>query len=100
MSGWEPKTNKKHGASKSSPTLSARSGDWMIEKDIPIPPRSTGKNRTGLTACLRAMEVGDSVNAGLANGAVYSRVSAFQGMNDVRFETRTTPDGLRIWRVE
>lgn len=100
MSGWEPKTNKKHCELQCGSSEPQIPDGWVIEKNVPIPPRSTGRNRTGLTACLRAMDVGDSVNAGLANGAVYSRVSAFQGMNDVRFETRTTPEGLRIWRVE
>lgn len=100
MAGWEPKTNKKHGASESATPLSARSGDWVIEKDIPIPPRSNGKIRTGLTALLRAMDIGDSVLVGSAAAWAYGPVSKFQSMNDVRFETRTTPDGLRIWRVE
>lgn len=100
MSIWDFKTNKKHGAKESAPKLSSLTGEWVIEKDVPIPEIGNGKRRTGLTACLRAMEVGDSVLVGMNDGSPYSRVSAYQSLNDARFTTRTVEGGLRIWRVE
>ena len=100
MSGWEPKVFHKHGTERDEKGLSRQVGEWVIESGIPIPPTQNGKRRTGITPALRSMDVGDSVLVKDGAAWVASRISAFHAMSDMRFTTRATEDGMRIWRVE
>lgn len=70
--------------------------DYVIEKDVPIPPQQWAKN--GLTYALRHMEVGDSV---MAPGKKVSSIAASAGrLKPKKFTARTVDGGVRIWRIE
>lgn len=74
---------------------------FVIEKGIPI-PTVDGRSKTGITAVLRAMDVGDSVlvppeqadsTRGVAN--------TMNKRTEKRFVARSVENkALRIWRTE
>lgn len=99
MAGWEPKVNKSRSERIKKPDTN-HVGEWVIEKNIPIPPPQNGKRRTGLTAAIRSMEVGDSVLVTCGSTYVSSRISGFHATSDMRFVTRSADGGMRVWRVE
>lgn len=70
------------------------------EVGVPIPPSHT---RTGLTAALATLEVGESL---FVPGGSYGRVynTAYQLAHrwpggGLRFTTRQVEGGVRVWRV-
>jgi hypothetical protein len=70
-----------------------------IEKKIPIPPLKKGGEDYKIIA---KMKIGDSVffeNNNLARGRRFVGC-AWQSFRDKRFTTRTTNEGMRIWRIE
>lgn len=76
---------------------------WIIEDNIPIPEEKQGRQyrRTGISKALKSMSVGQSTLAnGTAASWALSRIGSLTVQTGMRFITRTTDDGLRIWRVE
>lgn len=74
---------------------------FVIEKGIPI-PTVDGRSKTGITAVLRAMDVGDSVfvQPAQATGA-RSVMAAINKRTEKRFVARSVEDkAIRIWRTE
>lgn len=75
--------------------------DWTIEDDVPIPPKGTHGRTSGLAEVFRNLNVGQSIHftnsPREAISGSYSRVSRHWGH---KFVARSTPDGLRVWRVE
>jgi hypothetical protein len=65
-----------------------------IEKGIPIPP----PRGLGISAALRAMDVGDSFLITGRNQA--SASSALGRFAPKKFATRNVEGGVRIWRTE
>lgn len=81
---------------KVSTDLSSRwVGDFLIESGIPIPESQA---RTGLSAALRALKVGDSL---VVKDKKASSVHAYAVRVGIRIKTKTEEDGTaRIWRIE
>lgn len=75
---------------------------WVIEDNIPIPEQKQGRsyNRTGISKALKSMNVGQSTLAPDNAPWCMSRIGSLSVQTGMRFTTRTTDEGLRIWRVE
>lgn len=69
---------------------------YKIERGIPIPPK--GGERTGLTATLRALDVGDSFL--IANEKERLRALHFASRAGVKIATRKVEGGIRVWRTK
>ena len=68
-----------------------------IDKDVPIPSKGRTKYPLG------EMNVGDSflVNKGAEKtSSLRMTVSIYGKKHNKKFTTRTTPDGVRVWRIE
>ncbi len=65
----------------------------IIEKNIPIPPKKHGKERT---SPVWNMEIGDSYFTDGRNKNEYARVANANGW---KFTVRKEGDGYRVWRV-
>lgn len=75
----------------------------IIEKNIPITAK--GKRPKGpLNTLLFKMEVGDSVafkkSDGFDPNRVCGHIGGFGKRNDRKFISRTTDEGIRIWRIK
>lgn len=74
--------------------------DWEIETGVPIPPKGSPGKTSGAAAFFKKMEVGQSVHITQSTresiAGSYSRVANHWGY---RFVSRSTNDGLRVWRV-
>ena len=74
---------------------------FVIEKGIPI-PTVDGRSKTGITAVLRAMDVGDSVLVPPEQADSTRGVAATMNKRtEKRFVARSVENkALRIWRTE
>jgi len=78
--------------------------DVKIEKEVPIPKSSVG--RPAKYGFIDNMEIGDSVLLPpeiLDNGSARSAASSLhRRANRLGFKitTRSTPEGLRVWRIQ
>ena len=63
-----------------------------IEKNVPIPKKRT----SGVSALLRKLKVGESIL--LPKQAAYTQAYAVLGKGNCTI--RSTPDGVRVWRIK
>lgn len=71
--------------------------EFKIEKNVPIPPRKKrGLSKTGMTATLRTMKVGESV---LFTTAISSACTLYRSV-DGKFTARIVKGGVRVWRTK
>jgi len=75
----------------------------QIDKNVPI-PTSTGRGRPAGTGKhpLNSLAVGESILCPPENNPASVRmlVQYHQRISDKRYTTRTTPQGLRVWRIK
>ena len=75
---------------------------FKIESTIPIPDQSNGGRRSQYP--FRAMKIGESFLVAAGDSSVVkvrSAASYFQIRNlQFKFIVRTTPEGVRVWRVK
>jgi hypothetical protein len=72
-----------------------------IEKGIPLAEKGKrGLTSEGLSATLRAMEVGDSFALGKGIKPTSVRVLSGSPYVPGKFSVRKTADGYRCWRIE
>lgn len=69
--------------------------DIVVEKDVPIPPRS---RRTKYP--WRSMEIGDSFFAKIKDTSAGPLVQQAQKSTGFLFTTRRVDGGVRIWRIK
>ena len=65
----------------------------MIEKNIPVPP----PHKTGVTALLRELQIGESRLIPEVSGKVYSL--AYRVLGKGNFRAHKEHGGTRIWRI-
>lgn len=71
--------------------------DLKIEKDVPLPPRSSGDSKKSV---LWRMSVGDSVLVTDASQSVVAaRAKSVANRSGYKFATRKVEGGVRVWRV-
>jgi ribosomal protein L13E len=75
--------------------MSDKTTEFKIEKGIPIAP---AKSRTGLTATLRKLEIGDSFHAPVIAQAGLSSLAKRIGITVA--SRRDGEGGVRIWRIK
>lgn len=77
-------------------------GEIQIEKDIPVPSENRGGNRNRISKYpFDKMEVGDSFFVpGYDCQQFSSRISTAQLRTGYTFTGRTSPEGVRIWRIK
>lgn len=71
-----------------------------IESGIPLPDNA---RRSGITAALRTIKVGDSFawpKKDAPQSSVGACLHSLGKRIGYRFATRSTADGVRVWRVE
>jgi hypothetical protein len=79
---------------------------YQIEKNIPIPKRSTGVGERGMSFCdfLRNLEVNDSFiipKNDETKRPIYRAVHATAHRVGIKVSTRVQTDGsVRVWRVQ
>lgn len=70
-----------------------------IETGIPIPRRSNGKLKSAETQAMEKMQPGESI---LVPAEKYHSIStmAHRRFGTGGYALRTTPEGLRLWRLK
>ena len=66
--------------------------ELKIEKNVPIPKRG----RSGISAALKSMKVGDSMI--LPKQTAYTQ--AYKVLGKGNCAVRSTADGVRVWRIK
>lgn len=75
---------------------------WVIEDNIPIPPSQKGGYRptSDVSLVMKMMEVGQSVCFGhIPLNSVCGVVTRLKRSWGFVFVTRTTEEGIRVWRT-
>ncbi len=81
--------------------LTANELGFKIDSGIPIPPRGGKGKTTGVTATLRALQVGESfLFPGINSRLIGGQIAYVQKSTGARFTCRKQADGLRVWRTE
>jgi hypothetical protein len=65
---------------------------YQIDKNIPFPPPSNSLHQT-----IRNMQVGDST---IIPKYTRNKIYTYAKLNGFKMRTRTTEEGIRMWRVE
>ncbi len=74
-------------------------GGFLIESGIPVPEKN-GRARTGISAAIRALAVGESL---LVKDKKASALHAYAARVGIRIRTKQEEDesgAVRIWRIE
>lgn len=81
-----------------STITSRKFGNFTIETGVPVPDSTRGRQQTGLADALRDMEVGECL-------IVPSEFKARNVWNaaerlGIKVNSKVTPEGRRVWRIE
>lgn len=69
---------------------------FQIEKGVPIPPKYSNKN-AGITACLRKLEIGDSI---VVDNSVKPSIYNLAKRMGIKITARREHlDTTRVWRI-
>lgn len=70
---------------------------YVIEKNVPLPPRRGGGSNGGTIPLLRRMEAGDSF---FAKGKKHRNFWSIAKSLGMKIATRREGDGVRVWCLE